>query len=309
MALDLHLGPDAGNAAIRAEQEGERRTPVKLLPYMDFFPQAPYASSISWVSSDRSPMVRSCFFLNASWAFTGSAETPRISVPALSNCGAQLREIDGFPGAAGGVGPRIEIDDELAALELRQRNTAAAVARQRESRGFLADLELNSHLRLPFVPFSRSMSGRDHTRESAGGSIGFMRIFGRRHNQHRRKATGFGGRGDARSGNGGSAHESERVGASEARGESPIALLRAAGRRAGRRSRRAGLPGTISARTAAAVAAAVGSARHLVPGAAEAAQVQSCGRRDGRPWSAWGWSACGGASPADRSISTWPRPG
>src|SRR3984893_5773641 len=68
---------------------------------------------------------------------------------------AQPREVDGFAGTTRGVGLGIEIDDELATLELGQRNAAAAVTRQRKCGGFLTHRELDRHWRLPFVPFSR----------------------------------------------------------------------------------------------------------------------------------------------------------
>src|SRR6185369_9226583 len=49
-----------------------RRTPINLRPYIDFSPQAPYATSISLVSSEPSAMDRRCLALNLSCAVTGS---------------------------------------------------------------------------------------------------------------------------------------------------------------------------------------------------------------------------------------------
>src|SRR5215813_11378544 len=60
-----------------------RRTPINLRPYIDFSPQAPYAVSIFLASSEPKEMERRCLALNLSCVVTGSAETPRMAVPAL----------------------------------------------------------------------------------------------------------------------------------------------------------------------------------------------------------------------------------
>src|ERR1700676_2558874 len=65
--------------------------------------------------------------------------------------GAQLRKVDRLAGATGGTGAGLEIDDELAALEVGQRNTAATVTWRRKCRGFVSARELIPYLRLPFV--------------------------------------------------------------------------------------------------------------------------------------------------------------
>ena len=57
-----------------------------------------------------------------------------MAVPALAKAPARAGEVLGLPGAAGGVGLGIEIEDQLAALEVGQRDFAAAVAGQAEGR-------------------------------------------------------------------------------------------------------------------------------------------------------------------------------
>ena len=59
--------------------------------------------------------------------------------------GLEVAEPATLLGSAGGVGLRVEIDDELLTLEILQRNVAAAVARQLESRGFCAFGQLRRH--------------------------------------------------------------------------------------------------------------------------------------------------------------------
>ena len=81
------------------------------------------------------------------------------SVPALVKLGPQLGELDRLPGAAGGVGPGVEVEDELAALEIGQETVAAAIARKVE-RGCLGALTAEPcAMCLPFVPFPGSMNG------------------------------------------------------------------------------------------------------------------------------------------------------
>src|SRR5882724_3087812 len=62
-----------------------RIIPRNVLPYMDFLPQAPYASSILCCSSETKGTASRCLFRNASCAFTGSAETPSTAAPAAAN--------------------------------------------------------------------------------------------------------------------------------------------------------------------------------------------------------------------------------
>src|SRR6185437_2726478 len=59
---------------------------------------------------------------------------------------AQFAEVDRLAGAAGGVRLRIEIEDEIAALEVLQRDRSAAVARQREGRCLVAEADFARHV-------------------------------------------------------------------------------------------------------------------------------------------------------------------
>ena len=60
-------------------------------------------------------------------------------MPARAKAGGQPGEVLGLDGATGGIGLGIEVEDELAALEVRQRHLAAAIARQLEAGGLATD--------------------------------------------------------------------------------------------------------------------------------------------------------------------------
>jgi hypothetical protein len=66
---------------------------------------------------------------------------------------SKSRKINGFPGAAGGVGLGVEIQHELAALEVGERQAAAAIARQLERGGLGALRQIGTHVP-SFRPFS-----------------------------------------------------------------------------------------------------------------------------------------------------------
>ncbi len=78
--------------------------------------------------------LRPCLVLNLSSLGTGSADTPRMAVPALAKALSQGK-IHGLAGAARRVGLRVEVQNQLPALEVGQRDLAAAVAGQGEGRG------------------------------------------------------------------------------------------------------------------------------------------------------------------------------
>src|SRR5215212_7720913 len=77
---------------------------------------------------------RSCFALNLPCLGTGSAEG-----------GGELGEVLGFDGAAGSIGLGIEIEDELASLEVRKRHFAAAVVGKPEAGCLAANRDLCWH--------------------------------------------------------------------------------------------------------------------------------------------------------------------
>ena len=70
--------------------------------------------------------------------------------------GAKLRKINGFAGAAGGVGLGIEVDDQLAPLEIGERNVPPP-SRGSLKAGAFDPSASSVGMCLPFVPFSRSM--------------------------------------------------------------------------------------------------------------------------------------------------------
>ena len=59
--------------------------------------------------------------------------------PGAAECAFELRKIDGFAGAAAGIGAGIKVQNKLAFSEVGQLNHATAVPRQAESRRFGAD--------------------------------------------------------------------------------------------------------------------------------------------------------------------------
>ena len=66
---------------------------------------------------------------------TVSAEMPSTAAPLVGERVLQPGEIDRLPGAAGGVGARIEKQHQLLAGVIGERDAAAAVARQLEVGG------------------------------------------------------------------------------------------------------------------------------------------------------------------------------
>ena len=112
--------------------------------------------------------------LNLSCAVTGSAETPRMAVPALANSARKRENCDRLLGATGCVGLGIEVKDEVAALEIPQRDFAATVP-LRVKAGAFAPAISSRPMCLPFVVFERSCRTCHLRRRGATGSTDMCR--------------------------------------------------------------------------------------------------------------------------------------
>src|SRR5580765_5269174 len=102
---------------------------MNVLPYMDFLPHAiGLEHFMSLIRTQRNLEI--VLGLESVLRFDRVrryAEHGRVGLG--KNC-AELRKSNGFPGAAGGIGPRIEKKHEFTAAEVGQRDLAAAIGRE-----------------------------------------------------------------------------------------------------------------------------------------------------------------------------------
>ena len=123
-----------------------------------------------WVSSDSEGYAEAVLLLELVLGLDRIGRDPQDVRAGLLEFGPKPREINGFPGAAGGVGLGVEIEHELAALEVGEGHGAAAVARQLE-RGGLGPLgEVRRHVP-SFRPYFRLNEPLNNMRETTARSI------------------------------------------------------------------------------------------------------------------------------------------
>jgi len=117
-------------------------------------------------------MVSLFLDLNLSCFATGSAETPRNRGAGLGEISAQPRESDRLLGAAGRIGLRIEIKDEIAPLEILQRDFAATVPWKREGRRLRTRNKFSAHM----PSFRRFRAVMSHMPFAWEGRNGFHKL-------------------------------------------------------------------------------------------------------------------------------------
>ena len=137
---DLAIRPSAPISTV------VRFTPMNFRPYIVFSPHTPYASSIvmSFVGEQRHGEI--VLVRKRSSARTGSAETPEDRGAGLAEGLRQSRKIHRFLGATRGIGPRIEIEDELLSREICERNFGAFFVGELEGGGLFALCQTVCHM-------------------------------------------------------------------------------------------------------------------------------------------------------------------
>lgn len=123
-----------------------------------------------WVSSDSRGYAEAVLLLELVLGLDRIGGDPQDVRAGLLVFGPKLREFNGFAGAAGGVGLGIEVEHELAALEVGERQIAAAVARQVECGGLCPLGELRRHVP-SFRPYFRLNESLNNMRETTARSI------------------------------------------------------------------------------------------------------------------------------------------
>jgi hypothetical protein len=129
MAVDLDLRPDAGDPPVRADQEGRPGDPQEGPAVHGFF--APDAVGlehlVGLVGKER--YAKAVLLLELVLGLDRIGGNPDNVHAGFLVFGPKLREINGFAGAAGGVGLGVEIENELATLEVCEGKSASAVTR------------------------------------------------------------------------------------------------------------------------------------------------------------------------------------
>ncbi len=126
-------------------------------------------------SSEASAILSLCLALNLSCARDGIGRDAEDFGAGFGEGGAVRRKRDRLLGAAGGIGFGIEIEDEVAALEILQRYRRSAVARQTEGRRLRRRDKFACHMP-SFRRFRAVNGGNCHVRRvGASGSTGTYR--------------------------------------------------------------------------------------------------------------------------------------
>ena len=134
VAVDPDLRPDAGDPAVRPDQHRHANNAHEGPAVHGFL--APGAVGLEHLvglvreQGDRELVL----LLERILGLDRIGRNPDHFGSGLGKSRPKLRKRDQFPGAAGGVGLRVEVQDEFAALEIGEGDAAAAIARQREWR-------------------------------------------------------------------------------------------------------------------------------------------------------------------------------
>src|SRR3954452_23942013 len=170
VAVDLDLGPDAGDPPVGPDQEGGPGNSQEGPAVHGFF--APDAVGlehlVGHVGSER--YVEAVLLLELVLGLDRIGGDPQNVRAGLLIFGPKLREFNGFAGAAGGVGLGVEVEHELAAVEVGEGQTAAAVARQLEGWGLCPLGEFRRHVP-SFRPYFRLNESLNNMRETTARSI------------------------------------------------------------------------------------------------------------------------------------------
>ena len=139
------LWPDFGDSPVRADQERHAVHAHVFLSKHGFLPPHTIGleHGVAFVGAERDiEIMLGSEPIEGSDRVCGNAEDAGSG---LFEGGSELRKLDGLLGAAGGVGLRIEIEDELASLEIGERHLAAVTVGQGEGRSLAAFGENHRH--------------------------------------------------------------------------------------------------------------------------------------------------------------------